>query len=102
MNIKLLILGMMTVTMIPRILPFYAFDAKNIPPFIQTFLSYIPYTVLGALILPDGLNGIANEPLISAICLAVAVVVSWFRGGIITPIAGAVGSAILLKLLGIY
>ncbi|MEA3422880.1 MAG: AzlD domain-containing protein [Bacillota bacterium] len=102
MNVKLLILGMMTVTMIPRILPFYAFDAKKIPPFIRTFLSYIPYTVLGALILPGGLNGIANEPLISAICLAVAVVISWLRGGIITPIAGAVGSAVLLKLLGFY
>ena len=102
MNVKLLILGMMIVTMIPRILPFYAFDAKKIPPFIRTFLSYIPYTVLGALILPDGLNGITNEPLISAACLIIAIVISWFRGGIITPIAGAVGSAILMKLFGFY
>lgn len=102
MNYKLLIFGMALVTMLPRILPFYAFDTNKIPPFVRKFLGFIPFTVLGALILPGGFNGISGELFISILCLMVAVIISWFKGGIIGPILGAVGTAIILKLIGFY
>ena len=102
MNIKILIIGMMLVTMLPRIIPFYAFDIKKLPVFIRIILDLIPFTVLGALILPGGLNGISNEIGVSIICLIVAAIISWRKGGIVLPIVGAVFTAIILKLVGGY
>lgn len=102
MKIKFLILGMMIVTAIPRILPFFAFDPNKLPRVIKKFLDFVPYTVLGALILPGGFNGIVDHPLISAISLGSAIIISWFKGGIIGPIIGAVSTAIILKLIGLY
>ncbi len=101
MNIKFLIIGMMLVTMTPRILPFYVFDAEKLPESTKTFLSFIPFAVLGALILPGGLTGVSGNVLVSTVCLVIAGVLAWFKGGIILPIAGAVGGAVLMSLLGI-
>ena len=98
MNIKLLIVGMATVTIIPRVLPFYIFDIDRLPKVVKNFLECIPYTVLGALILPGGLNGITNEPVVSIICLVVAAVVAWFKSGIVFPIMSAVLTAIFFNL----
>jgi branched-subunit amino acid transport protein len=98
MNMKLLIIGMATVTIIPRVLPFYMFDINKLPKVVKNFLEYIPYTVLGALILPSGLNGIVNEPIISIVCLVVAAVVACFEGGIVFPIMSAVLTAIFFNL----
>lgn len=97
MNHKWIIVGMMCVTMLPRIIPFYAFKTEDLPPLFRRFLGYIPYTVLGALILPGGLEGIAGKPVLSGICLGVAAVVAWMREGIIGPVIGAVltGVAVL-------
>jgi branched-subunit amino acid transport protein len=102
MNIKILILGMVFVTMIPRIIPFYIFDIKKLPKFVRIMLDMVPFTVFGALILPGGLNEIANEVTILIICLTVAAIISWFKGGVAFPIVGSVGTAIILKLLEFY
>ncbi len=90
MDHKLIILGMMCVTMIPRIVPFFAFKTDDLPPVVQSFLGFIPYTVLGALILPGGFGAIAEKPLLSSVCLAAAIIIAWFKGGIIGPVLGAV------------
>lgn len=96
MNIYLLILGMMLVTMIPRILPFYTFDSNKVPDIMKVFLQYIPYCVLGALILPGGFDGIEGKPIESVICLIVAGLLAWKKGGIILPVLGSVILAIIL------
>lgn len=96
MNHKLLIIGMMLVTMIPRILPFFAFKTENMPPLLKSFLSFIPYTVLGALILPGGLSGIEGSVGISIICLLLASLVAWFKEGIIGPVIAAVFTGVIL------
>ncbi len=101
MSNKTLILGMMLVTMLPRIIPFYAFKTEDLPPFIRAFLNYIPYTVLGALILPGGLNGIEGKPLISGICLAMAALITWIKGGIIGPVIGAVSVGLIMIYIGL-
>ena len=100
MNIKLLTLGMMLVTMTPRILPFYMFDAEKLPVKVKTFLSFIPFAVLGALILPGGLTGVSGSVLVSTLCLFIAGVLAWTRGGIIIPIMASVGGAVIMSLLG--
>ncbi|KIL47352.1 AzlD domain-containing protein [Jeotgalibacillus campisalis] len=52
LNMLLLIAGMAAVTYIPRVLPLTILEGKELPPFVQSFLSNIPYAVLGALIFP--------------------------------------------------
>ena len=101
MNVKLLIVGMMIVTMTPRILPFFMFDAEKLPAFVKTFLSFIPFAVLGALILPGGLTGVSGNLLVSTLCLVVAGGIAWIKGGIIFPIVGAVGAAVMMSVMGL-
>lgn len=96
MNVYILIFGMMIVTMLPRIIPFYAFDPDKVPKVLKVFLNNIPYCVLGALILPGGLNGVEGKPIVSILCLLAAGIISWKKGGIILPIAGSVLLAIFL------
>lgn len=101
MNHKLILFGTMIVTMLPRILPFYMFDAKKLPAWFQDFLAFIPFAVLGALILPGGLSGLADHPWASLLCLGVAALIAWLHKGIIGPVIGAVGVAVLLQLGGL-
>lgn len=97
MNFKLLILGMMVVTMIPRVIPLYMLDAERLPAAARTFLGYIPYAVLGALILPGGLTGASGNLWASLSSLAVAAVIAWRYEGIIGPVLGAVLWAVVLS-----
>ncbi len=101
MNHKLILFGTMIVTMLPRILPFFMFDAKKLPAWMQDFLAFIPFTVLGALILPGGLSGLAGHPWASGFCLLIAALIAWLHKGILSPIIGAVGTAVLLQLGGL-
>ena len=101
MNHKLIIFGCMIVTMVPRILPFFVFDAKKLPDWVQDFLTFIPFAVLGALIFPGGLSGLAGHPWASGLCLVIAALIAWFHKGIIGPIIGAVGTAVLMQMGGL-
>ncbi len=101
MNIKYLIIGMMLVTMLPRILPFFLFDTEKMPKGVKTFLSYVPYTVLGALVLPGSLSALSDKWMVSIVCLSAAWVTGWYKGGLILPVISAVGTAVLIRLIGI-
>ncbi len=100
MNVKGLILGMMLVTMLPRIIPFYLFDTDKLPPFVKVFLSYVPYTVLGALVLPGSLTALSGNWMIPVVCLGVAWIVGWHKGGLILPVTSAVATAVLIRMAG--
>jgi len=100
MNHKLIILGMMLVTMLHRIIPFYAFKTEDLPPVFRAFLGYVPYTVLGALILPGGFDGIMGRPVLSSVCLGVAAIIAWSKEGIIGPVIGAVVMGVVVLYFG--
>jgi len=82
-SILTLVLLMALVTYIPRLLPLVLVKADKLPVKFKLFLSYIPYAVLGALIIPDGLSGIPGSIWISVIVLAVAALVSWYKNDVI-------------------
>ncbi len=82
-NILVLVILMAFVTYIPRLLPLALIKADRLPEKFKLFLSYIPYAVLGALIIPDGLSGIPNSVPISIIVLTVAAIVSWYKNNVI-------------------
>jgi branched-subunit amino acid transport protein len=85
-----LIIGMMTVTYLPRLLPMLVLSDRPLPPLLRRFFLYIPYTALGALII----RGIIESPsdrLISTLAgVIVAAAVSWLRGGLVPSVAAAI------------
>ena len=82
-SILVLVLLMAAVTFIPRLIPLVFMRIDNIPKKLRIFLSYIPYAVLGALIIPGGIGGIPNRPWISITVLAAAALISWIKNSII-------------------
>ena len=98
-NILILVLLMAAVTFIPRLLPLVLVKADKLPGRFKLFLSYIPYAVLGALIIPDGFSGIPGSIWISTVVLAVAAIVSWFRKSVILTFVLSVAVAWGLQLV---
>lgn len=92
MNYKILtiILGMFLVTYIPRYLPFLVSQNFNFHPRLKTFLSYVPITALGALILPDAFIAMENQPLASTMGIVFAGVFSYFYRNIFITVVGAI------------
>lgn len=92
-SILVLVLLMAAVTFIPRLIPLVFIRVDNIPKKLKIFLSYIPYAVLGALIIPGGVFGIPNRPWISIIVLAAAALISWIKNSIIITLVLCVALA---------
>ncbi len=92
-NILILVLLMALVTYIPRLLPMVLIKADKLPKKFKLFLSYIPYAVLGALIIPDGLYGIPDSLWISVTVLVVAALVSWYKNNVILAFVISVAAA---------
>lgn len=59
-NIMPLIIMMGLVTYLPRMLPMVLLRDAKLNPFLKSFLKYIPFAVLGALIFPGILNSTGN------------------------------------------
>lgn len=95
----LLVLLMAGVTFIPRLIPLVFIRVDNIPKKLRTFLSYIPYAVLGALIIPGGVFGIPNSPWISIIVLAAAALISWIKNSIIITLVLCIALAWGLQII---
>lgn len=89
-NILILILGMAIVTYLPRLIPFLIKSEKEMPERFNKFLSYIPPTALGALILPGVFNATPQLPLAGVIGILFAVGYSWYKGGIIISVMGSI------------
>jgi len=95
-NMYLLILGMMIVTYLPRLLPFLIMNDKQMPPKVEEFLSYIPYAALGALILPGFIYAIPGRPMVSVAGILAALVLAYFKDGVVVPVVGAIFTCMLL------
>lgn len=86
----LLIIGMAIVTFVPRLLPFVLISKKSINPTLKRFLNYIPYTTLGALILPDVFKSIPDHPEAVWGGMATALILSWWKGNIVLSVLTSV------------
>jgi len=85
-----IIAGMMVVTYLPRLLPFYLMRRGRLPSRFQRFLELIPCTALGALILPGIFTSVPGYPVAVVLGIGFAVGWSWFRGGMMMPVVGAI------------
>lgn len=89
-KITILIIGMMLVTYVPRILPFYIIEKLKFSDKVERSLTYIPYAALGAMVIPRGFSAIDGHPLISACALGVAILISTFKENLFIAVTGSV------------
>jgi len=73
-----------------RITPFIA-KIDNIPQYLKRFLDYMPLSALGALILPGIIISFPDNPIAGISGLIAAAFMSWFVGGMITPVLASIG-----------
>lgn len=97
----MLILGMMIVTYLPRLTPFVLMGNKEIPEKVEEFLSYIPYAALGALIIPGFAIAIPDHFIASLLGIIVALLLGYYKGGVVLPVIGAIMASMLLINMGV-
>ena len=97
-NTDLAIFFCVAATVMLRILPFLKKRSKPFPRWIEDFLSFVPYTALGALTIPGVLNT-TSDVRVSAAGFMAALTVSIKRGGMIGPIVSGVGTTFMLLLI---
>ena len=89
---------MALVTYFIRAIPFVLFRKKITSRFVQDFLFYVPYAVLSAMTVPAVLYA-ADHMISAAIGAAVAVVLAFFRRGLLTVALSACGAALAAELV---
>lgn len=92
---------MALVTYAVRAIPFVAFRKKIRSRFIQDFLYYVPYAVLSAMTIPAALYA-TDHVATAAIGVAVAVVLAFFRKGLLTVALSACGAALVAELVLVF
>ena len=98
-NVFIIIIGMMVVTYIPRLVPFYLVSDKKLPKVVDRFLQYVPYAALGALIIPGAITSVQGSYLAAILGLTFAGVYSYLKGGVIVSIVGAITIAYITLLI---
>ncbi|HCW05629.1 MAG TPA: AzlD domain-containing protein [Clostridium sp.] len=96
----ILLLGMMLVTYLPRLIPFFLARNSNKQGWLKRFLKFIPCTALGALIIPGAFDAIPEMPMAGIAGLSFAFVYSFFRKNVIVAVLGAVLVSYLMLLIG--
>lgn len=95
-KLLLCVLLMALVSYLPRMLPIAIFRKKIQNQTVRSFLSYMPYAVLGAMTIPDIFY--STESVIAAVVgLAVALVLSYFEKGLMLSALGATGAVLLVE-----
>lgn len=98
-NVMLVIIGMAVVTYIPRLIPFYMLTGKALNPRVKSFLEFIPYTAIGALIFPGILTAIPGHLGITLVGVSFAFLISWKKGGMILPVIGTISLTFIMLLI---
>jgi branched-subunit amino acid transport protein len=96
MKTILLIIGMMSVTFIPRYLPFIAFSRYKTPRLIKRLLRTLPYAALGTLIFPGAIMAVPGYPIAAVVGIVAAIICSWFRKEIILTVLFSVAATFLV------
>ena len=93
-NIYLYLLVMAAVTYAIRVLPMTLIRRQINSRFIQSFLYYVPYTVLAAMTFPAIFSSTASEVGAVAGCV-VAILLAYFKRGLLVVALGAAATVFL-------
>ena len=93
-NLWLLVLLMGLVTFIPRMLPLTFLNNMQLPRFLNSFLRFVPFAALGALIFPGILSstGNTNSALVGG---TVSLLLAFWRVNITLVVFGGILGAYL-------
>ena len=86
------------VTYLIRVLPMAIFRKKIKSRFIQSFLNYVPYSVLAAMTFP-AIFSATGTTVSAAVGCGVAVLLAYFNKGLLTVALGASGAVFLVQLI---
>lgn len=97
-NLLLIIIGMAVVTYLPRAIPLVFLQNLKLNPKLERFLSFIPYTILGALIFPGILTstGLLFPAIIGGMT---ALALSWLNANLLFVVLGSILATTLSQLL---
>jgi branched-subunit amino acid transport protein len=98
MNKITLILGMALVTYLPRVTPFILKNTKKNES-LDTFLKLIPYTALGALVIPGVFNAVSVKPLAGIIAALFAIFVAWKKENLVLTVVLSILVTYLILLI---
>jgi len=91
---------MAAVTYLIRLTPMVVFRKKIQNRWIQSFLYYVPYVVLSAMTVPAVFSSTGSVP--SAVAgFVVAVILAYFKRGLLTVAVGAALSAFIVQIAGL-
>ena len=90
---------MAIMTYLIRVAPMVIFRKKIESNFVKSFLYYVPYTVLAAMTFPAIFSSTASSIGATAGCL-VAVLLAYFKKGLLVVALGAAGTVFLISILG--
>lgn len=85
-----LFIGMMFVTYIPRMLPYYLYDKLVIPSCIERPLKILPCAAIGAFLIPGGITLYPEAMYIAPFGLLVSAVITWVTSSIPLGVFSAV------------
>ncbi|WP_300908867.1 AzlD domain-containing protein [uncultured Desulfovibrio sp.] len=102
----LCVLGSVLVTQLPKVLPVTFLRGDSLPPLLRHWLSFVPVSVMAALVGPDvlfyeGRFNIGTSNLFLMVSLPALLVAWWGRNYFVT-IAFGIGLVILARWLGWY
>jgi branched-subunit amino acid transport protein len=92
------LLVMAGVTYLIRVIPFVLCKKKIENQFIQSFLTYVPYAVLGCMTFPAIFESTASFPS-ALIGTCVAIVLAFYRKGLVTVAVSACITVYIVELL---
>lgn len=102
MNYKYLLAGiavMAITTYLIRMLPMVIFRKKISNQWIQSFLYYVPYTVLAAMTFPAIFSSTGSKESAVAGCI-VAILLAYFKRGLLTVALGSAAAVLIMQLIG--
>lgn len=91
---------MALVTYLVRVLPMAIFRKKIHNRFVQSFLYYVPYAVLSAMTFPAIFDSTGSRLGAAGGCVA-ALVLAYFRKGLLLVAVGAAAAAFLVQAAGL-
>ena len=94
------LLVMAGVTYLIRMLPLTVFRREIRSPFLRSFLYYVPYAVLSAMTFPAIVDSTGSRLGAAAGCGA-ALVLAYFRKGLLLVAVGAAAAAFLVQAAGL-
>ncbi|WP_050356294.1 AzlD domain-containing protein [Gottschalkia purinilytica] len=95
-NTKIIIIGMIIATGIPRLSPFLFKTKGNMPDWVNRFLNFVPFAAIGALTIPGAFTATPEVPMASVVGFIAAAIASWYKGGIILPIITSIVATFLV------